>query len=73
VKELKDTTKNPLGKILCHLMFEPGNFKYKAGMITASPWCMVHIIFSVLLLIFAGWFSEAGENYENLFLLSVLN
>jgi hypothetical protein len=54
MKELKDTTKNPLGKILCSLIFEPENFEYKAGMITASPWCMVHIIFSILLLIFAG-------------------
>jgi len=65
MKELKDTTKNPLEKILCNLIFEPGNFEHKAGMITASSWCMVHIIFSILLLIFAGWFSEAGENYEN--------
>jgi hypothetical protein len=40
------------------------NFENKAGMITASPWCMVHIIFSRLLLIFAFWFSETDENYE---------
>jgi hypothetical protein len=65
MKELKATTKNPLGNILCSLIFEPGNFEYKAGMITGSSWCKVHIIFSVLLLIFAGWFSEAVENYEN--------
>jgi len=37
MKELKDTTKNPLGKILYTLIFEPGNFEYKAGMVTISP------------------------------------